>query len=204
MPLTQKLVLAFLLVTVVPLGVIIWVSHHTVVEQAERQIGTQLEDSVMQVGKRMDEFMLNRTSALKSLVIDPNLSSANPELIGNQLSSFIYSFPDFNEVLLADTHGKVTASSYKSNVGKSLFGLFENTQDEFELACLGSPGSVYFSGVTNVPGRLRQAASQGRLDTPSDDWLHQPVELQRQCRRRLAVDKSRLLRRNHEAGDRNI
>jgi hypothetical protein len=61
--LTQKLVLAFLLVTVVPLGVIIWVAHQTVVEQAEGQIGTQLEDSVVQVGKHMDEFMLNRTSA---------------------------------------------------------------------------------------------------------------------------------------------
>jgi CheY-like chemotaxis protein len=31
------------LVTVVPLGVTIWVSHQTVVEQAERQIGTQLD-----------------------------------------------------------------------------------------------------------------------------------------------------------------
>jgi hypothetical protein len=102
-PLTQKLVLDFLLVTVVPLGVIIWVPHRTVVEQAERQIGTQLEDSVMQVGKRMGEFMVNRTTALKSLVIDPNLGFANPELIGKQLSSFIYSSPDFNEALLADT-----------------------------------------------------------------------------------------------------
>jgi CheY-like chemotaxis protein len=32
-----------LFVTVVPLGVTIWVSHQTVVEQAERQIGTQLD-----------------------------------------------------------------------------------------------------------------------------------------------------------------
>ena len=32
-----------MLVTVVPLGVTIWVSHQTVVEQAERQIGTQLD-----------------------------------------------------------------------------------------------------------------------------------------------------------------
>jgi PAS domain S-box-containing protein len=168
-PLTQKLVLAFLLVTVVPLGVIIWVSHHTVFEQAERQIGTQLEDSVMQVGKHMDEFMLTRTSALKSLVIDPDLSSGNPELIGKQLSSFVYSFPDFNEVLLADPYGRVIASSYKPNVGKSLFALFENTQDRFELACQGSPGSVYFSGVTNVSERLREAAAQGRLDNVAMD-----------------------------------
>lgn len=92
-PLTLKLVLAFLLVTVVPLGVIIWASHRTVVEQAERQIGTQLEDSVVHVGERMDELILNRTNALKSLVSDPDLSSGDHELISKQLSSFIYAFP---------------------------------------------------------------------------------------------------------------
>ena len=42
--------------------------------------------------------------------------------------------------------------------------LFENIQDEFELARQGPPGSIYFSDVTNVPARLRQAAAQGRLD----------------------------------------
>ncbi len=46
MSLTKKLVLAFLLVTLIPLGVIIWVSHRTFVEQAQQQIGTRLEESV--------------------------------------------------------------------------------------------------------------------------------------------------------------
>jgi PAS domain S-box-containing protein len=162
--LTQKLVLAFLLVTVVPLGVIIWVSHQTVVEQAERQIGTQLEDAVIQVGKRMDEFVLSRTSALKSLATDPELSSGDYQRITKQLSAFIYSSPDFNEVVLADTHGTVVASSYQPNVGKSLFILYEHTKNEFELARHGPLGSIYFSDVANVPERLRMAAAQGRLD----------------------------------------
>jgi hypothetical protein len=111
MSLTLKLVLAFLLVTVVPPGVTIWVSHQTVVEQAERQIGTQLEDSVVHVGERLDEFILSRTNALKSLVTDPDLSSGDHELISKQLSSFIYSFPDFNEVALADAHGMIVLLS---------------------------------------------------------------------------------------------
>jgi hypothetical protein len=42
MSLTKKLILAFLLVTVVPLSVIIWVSHRTLVEQAQQQIGKRL------------------------------------------------------------------------------------------------------------------------------------------------------------------
>ena len=177
MSLTLKLVLAFLLITVVPLGVTTWVSHQTVVEQAERQIGTQLEDSVVHVGERLDEFILSRTNALKSLVTDPDLSSGDHELISKQLSSFIYSFPAFNEVVLADAHGMIIASSYRPSVGKSLFALFENTQGEFGVALRGSAGSVYFSPMANVPERIREAAAQGRLnDLALDMHMLTPVK----------------------------
>ena len=54
MSLTKKLVLAFLLVTVVPLGAIIAILDYTFVKHAEKQVGTRLEDSVIQVGKSMD------------------------------------------------------------------------------------------------------------------------------------------------------
>ena len=134
MSLTTKLVLAFLLVTLVPLSVIIWVAHRTFVEHAERQVGGQLENSVVQVGKSMDEFMLKCTRELKSLVTEPDLSSGDYELINEQLSSFIYSFPYFNEVMFADAQGTVLASSDSGNVGKSLFVLLDNTQNEFEQA----------------------------------------------------------------------
>ena len=73
MSLTKKLILAFLLVTVVPLGVIIWVSHRTLVEQAQQQIGTRLEDSVIQIGKSIDAFMLNSISDIRTLAANPNL-----------------------------------------------------------------------------------------------------------------------------------
>jgi hypothetical protein len=59
MSLTKKLVLAFLLVTIDPLGTIIGVLHHTFVQHAEGQVGTRLEDSVIQVGKSMNEFMFS-------------------------------------------------------------------------------------------------------------------------------------------------
>jgi len=56
MSLTKKLVLTFLLVTLIPIGVIIWVSRQSLVEQAQQQIGTQLKESVVQVGKSMDDL----------------------------------------------------------------------------------------------------------------------------------------------------
>ena len=65
MSLAKKLILAFLLMTVVPLGVIVWVSHRTLVEQAHQQIGTRLEDSVIQIGKSIDAFMLNSISDIR-------------------------------------------------------------------------------------------------------------------------------------------
>ena len=168
--LTTKLVLAFLLVTLVPLSVIIWVAHRTFVEQAERQVGGQLENSVVQVGKSMDEFMLKCTRELKSLVTEPDLSSEDYELINEQLSSFIYSFPYFNEVMFADAQGTVLASSDSGNVGKSLFVLLDNTQNEFEQA-LHNAGSVQISDLSDIPDRVRKATAQGRVTSPDIQML---------------------------------
>jgi hypothetical protein len=58
MSLTKKLVLTFLLMTLIPIGVIIWVSRQTLVEQVQQQVGTRLKDSVVQIGKSMDETRL--------------------------------------------------------------------------------------------------------------------------------------------------
>ena len=77
MSLTKKFVLTFLLVTLIPIGVIIWVSRQTLVEQAQQQIGTRLEDSVVQVGKSMDEFMFNSIRNIQTIAADPDMSSGN-------------------------------------------------------------------------------------------------------------------------------
>ena len=71
MSLTKKLVLTLLLVTLIPIGVIIWVSRQTLVAQAQQQIGTRLEDSVIQVGKSADEFMFNSIRNIQTVAADP-------------------------------------------------------------------------------------------------------------------------------------
>src|ERR1700732_2795321 len=90
MSLTKKLVLAFLLVTMVPLGTIIGVLHHTFVKHAEGQVGTRLEDSVIQVGKSVDEFMFSCVRGIKDLSEDPELSSGDRDIAHKQLSRYIH------------------------------------------------------------------------------------------------------------------
>ena len=119
MSLTKKLVLAFLLVTMVPLGAIIGVLHYTFVKHAEEQVGTRLEDSVIQVGKSVDEFMFSCIRGMKDLAEDPELSSGDRDVTHKQLSRYIHSFPYFGEVMLVDAHGTVIASSSPSKVGTS-------------------------------------------------------------------------------------
>jgi PAS domain S-box-containing protein len=162
MSLTKKLVLAFSLVTLLPLGVIIWVSHRTFVQQAQEQIGARLEDSVVQVGNSIDEFMLNCIRDTKSLAADPGLSAKDHEFRDEHLFRFIYSFPFFDQVMLADDKGMIIASSASPNVGESLFTHFDNTRAEFELALHGPPGSVYISDSGN--GSLQPAAAAGSLN----------------------------------------
>ena len=168
MSLTKKLVLAFSLVTLIPLGVIL-ISHRTFVGQARQQIGTRLEDSVVEVGRSVDEFMLNCIRDLKSLAADPDLGSEEHGFRAEPLSRFTYSFPYFDQVMLVDTQGGIVASSRSTSMGETLFTHFENTRNEFALALHGPPGSVYISGLNDVSEPSRQAAAGGRL---SNKLLH--------------------------------
>ena len=118
MSLTKKLVLAFLLVTMVPLCAIIGVLHYTFVKHAEGQVGTRLEDSVIHVGKSVDEFMFSCIRGMKDLARDPELTSGDRDTVHQQLARYIDSFPYFAEVMLVDTQGTVIASSSQPEVGR--------------------------------------------------------------------------------------
>jgi signal transduction histidine kinase/DNA-binding response OmpR family regulator len=163
MSLTKKLVLAFLVVTIVPLGAIIGVLHHTFVKHAEEQVGTRLEDSVIHVGKSVDEFMFSCIRGMKDLARDPELISGDPNTTGEHLSRYIYSFPYFGEVMLMDAHGTVIASSSSPQVGTSLFTRFDDTRQEFAQALHSSAGVVYISDLNEIPEPLRRVVAAGKF-----------------------------------------
>jgi len=165
MSLTKKLVLTFLLVTLIPIGVIIWVSRQTLVEQAQEQIGTRLQDSVVQVGKSMDDFMSNSIHNIQTVAADPDLSSGDPNVANSHLSRLAYSFSLFDQVMLVNPKGVIIASSESSSLGESLFTHFANTRDEFELALRGRPGSVYIADLGDDLVPLSQPAANERLRT---------------------------------------
>jgi signal transduction histidine kinase/DNA-binding NarL/FixJ family response regulator len=163
MSLTKKLVLAFLLVTIVPLGTIIGVLHHTFVKHAEEQVGTRLEDSVIHVGKSVDEFMFSCIRGMKDLARDPELTTVDRATVDQQLSRYVYSFPYFGEVMLVDAHGTVIASSSPLEVGTSLFTRFGDTRQEFEQALHSSAGVVYISDLNEIPEPLRRMVAAGKF-----------------------------------------
>src|ERR1700674_2684688 len=105
MSLTKKLVLAFLLVTMAPLGAIIGVLHYTFAEHAEGRVGERLQDDVILCGKSVDEFMFSCIRGMKDLAKDPELTSGDPDATHKHLSRYIHSFPYFGDVMLVDTLG---------------------------------------------------------------------------------------------------
>jgi hypothetical protein len=151
------------LVTLIPIGVIIWVSRQTLGEQAQQQIGTRLEDSVIQVGNSMDEFMFNSCRNIQTLAADPDMSSGNLEIANRQLARLAYSSSYFNQVMLVNPQGVIIASSDSSNLGESLFTHFANTRDEFELALASRPGSVYVSDLDDDLESRSQVAADEHL-----------------------------------------
>src|SRR6202047_3376184 len=147
----------------VPLCAIVGVLHYTFVKHAEGQVGTRLEDSVINVGKSVDEFMFSCIRGMKDLARDPELTAGDRATTHQQLSRYIYSFPYFGEVMLVDAHGTVIASSSSPQVGTSLFTRFEDTRHEFEQALHSSAGVVYISDLNEIPEPLRRVAAAGKL-----------------------------------------
>jgi PAS domain S-box-containing protein len=145
MSLTKKLVLTFLLVTLIPIGVIIWVSRQSLIEQAQQQVGTQLKESVVQVGKSMDEFMFNALHNVQTMAANPDLSLKDLNLANRDLARLTYSFSFFDQVMLVNSQGLITASSDSASVGRSLFTDFANTRNEFAMAVQARPGFAYVS-----------------------------------------------------------
>jgi two-component system sensor histidine kinase/response regulator len=186
MSLTRKLVLAFLLVTMIPLGTVIGLLYYTFVKHAEEQVGTRLEDNVIQVGKSMDEFMFGCIRETKDFAEDSDLISGDRDAAQKQLSRDIYSFPYFGEVMLVDTHGMVTASSSASAAGTSLFSRFDDSRNEFEQALHSPPATVWVSAVANPPEHLHRADADGhpanvalriQMLTPVQDTTGQTVRV---------------------------
>ena len=163
MSLTKKLVLVFLVVTMVPLGAITLVLHCAFVKRAKAQVGTRLQDNAIQVGKSVDEFMFGCIRGMRDLAGDPELISGDRNVAQKDLSRYIHSFPYFGEVMLVDTHGTVTASSSSPEVGTSLFGRFDDTRHEFEQVVHCSPGDVYVSDLGELPEPRRRSVVAGKL-----------------------------------------
>jgi PAS domain S-box-containing protein len=161
MSLTKKSILTFLLMTLIPIGVIIWVSRQTLVEQAQDQIGTRLKDSVVQVGKSMDEFMFNAIHNVQTLAANPVMSLGDLKVARDDLARLTYSFSFFEEVMLVNPQGVIVASSDNTSVGGSLFAGFPGTRNEFALAVRARPGSAYVV-LTAAGNQVNQSAGEGR------------------------------------------
>jgi CheY-like chemotaxis protein len=138
----------------VPLCAVIGVLYFTSVKHAKEQVGTRLEDSVIQVGKSVDEFMFSCTRGMRDLAEDAELSSGDRNAIQENFLRYIHSFPYFVEFMLVDAQGKVIASSSPPKVGTSLFTWFDDARDQFEQALHRSSGGVYISGLNEIPERF--------------------------------------------------
>jgi PAS domain S-box-containing protein len=161
MSLTKKFVLTFLFVTLIPIGVIVLVSRQTLIEQAEQQIGTRLEDSAVQVGKSMDEFMFNSIRNIQTMAANPDMGSVNLDVANGDLARLTYSFSFFDQVMLVNSQGAIIASSDGATLGRSLFADFAHIRNDFEIAFRAGPGSAYVS-LTDALEPLSHTAAEAR------------------------------------------
>ena len=161
MSLTNKFILTFLLVTLIPIGIIILVARQNIAEHSQQEVGIRLEDSVVQVRKGMDEFLSNSIHNIQTMAANPDLNLSNLDSANRDLARLTYSFSYFAQVMMVNRVGVIIASSDDTSIGVSLFRDFPNTRSEFALAFAARSGSAYLS-MTDPSGPPNPAVTKDR------------------------------------------
>jgi PAS domain S-box-containing protein len=161
--LTRKLVLAFIAITALPFGVLVWVLSIPSIHQSEALTGARLQDNVDQAARFIDQFMVTCVRDMRDFVSSTDYLSPNTRENNQQLKKLTYHHPYFSEISFVDDSGTIVASSYPPFVGRLLFDTVDKRSDQFPQAVRGAAGSVFVSDLSDVSDRVSALAERGRL-----------------------------------------
>jgi signal transduction histidine kinase len=141
MSLRQKLMLAFLTVTVLPFGALVVGLRGPAIRQAESVVGGRLKDNVELSARAIDQFMINCIRDMRAFSADASAYTGQRDP-SKFLDRLTYFYPYFREFSFADPRGQVLGSSDPTMLEKSLFELYPPVQADFQSAVSGPQGAV--------------------------------------------------------------
>ncbi|MFL5401816.1 MAG: response regulator [Gemmatimonadales bacterium] len=167
MQLRPKLLLAFLLVSILPLAVLGVLVYRSTVRHTERLVGHRLQANVVQVADAIDELMRDCTEDMHRFGGTRLFARGRPADISTELRLETSARPFYSQLLYVDAAGLVLAASDGAIVGRRLLELHPDLADEFRQALAGVPGEAYISDLSDTTGLAQGSPARfGWILTP--------------------------------------
>jgi hypothetical protein len=142
MRLRPKLLIAFLSLTMLPLGLLGVMLYRSTVLHTERLIGRRLKDNVLQAAEAIDGFMGDRVEDMRFFSQSAAFVGGRPSAISAQLGLDVTAHPFYSQLLYVGARGRVLAASDSASVGKQLLDLHPDLADEARGAAADAPGTL--------------------------------------------------------------
>src|SRR6266853_29479 len=170
MQLRPKLLLAFLVVSLLPLAVLGWMIYRSTIAHTERLVGRRLQGNVQQVADAIDEFMEYRQDDMRRFGETQLFARARPSEISADLRLEVRTHPLlYSELLYVEGTGRVLAASDSASVGRQVLDLHPDLAQEVRDARAAPPGVSYISDLTDTVAE--SFADSGSLKSPSTSDL---------------------------------
>jgi PAS domain S-box-containing protein len=153
MRISSKLLIAFLLVSVLPLLIAGWMARTTMIKSVDEFTQTRLRNDIALTTRYLDD---NVNTAIRNL----RFSSMAVAPVASDTDSFgkIEALHNAESIFLAlgiiDTSGTVIASTYKRSIGAHMQKYMPRIGDDFQRAVAAKSGDVFIYADRSIGNRL--------------------------------------------------
>lgn len=163
MKLRHKLNYGFSLAVILPTALVAWLHSAAYLKNAEAALDANTLAITQSTAMMLDAFMLGAARDLHGLVAASLPKTGDRAPSSQQLATYTYIYPYFNEILWVSPRGLVLASSNPAHQGQALSRFHEELADELSEVLLKPAGEIHLSDFDDLGPAQRADFTTGAL-----------------------------------------
>ena len=142
--------------------------YFSMVAYFEKNISELLEANVIHAAKAIDEHMFTRVNDLNIFSNNPLFYTSTVPVISNYLRNIVTEYPFYELLAYVNNEGIVISSSDRTIIGKNIFQLEPDIEEEFQMTINGGPNDVFISDISKTSQKELETRSPLDIELLSD------------------------------------
>ena len=168
MNIRKKLFISMAFITVTTLLTTMSLVYFSMVAYFEKNISELLEANVIHAAKAIDEHMFTRVNDLNIFSNNPLFYTSTVPVISNYLRNIVTEYPFYELLAYVNNEGIVISSSDRTIIGKNIFQLEPDIEEEFQMTINGGPNDVFISDISKTSQKELETRSPLDIELLSD------------------------------------